>query len=204
MKHATLGVTLAAALWLVMFSPWTSPYINFWLTMSASAVILTTYALLRGGIPFEGKPVPAKALGGGLLIAVALWGVFWIGNQVSQIIFPFASTQINTIYAMKGDASPFIVALLLLFVIGPAEELFWRGYIQKTFSLKYGRWGGFLAAWGCYTLIHVWSGNIMLLLAAATCGFFWGMLYLFFPKRLDAILVSHALWDAAAFVIFPF
>ena len=56
----------------------------------------------------------------------------------------------------------------------------------------------------CYTLVHVWSGNLMLLLAAAACGFCWGLLYCLLPKRLPALILSHALWDAAAFVFFPF
>ena len=56
----------------------------------------------------------------------------------------------------------------------------------------------------CYTLVHVWSGNLMLLFAAAACGFCWGLLYCLLPKRLPALILSHALWDAAAFVFFPF
>jgi hypothetical protein len=43
----------------------------------------------------------------------------------------------------------------------------------------------------------------MLVLAAAVCGLFWGVLYL----RTGSILlvaVSHTLWDIAVFVLFPF
>ena len=54
-----------------------------------------------------------------------------------------------------------------------------------------------------YTLVHVPSLNPMLILAAMVCGIAWGGLYRLFPKQLPAILVSHALWDAAAFVWWP-
>lgn len=204
MKSVCSGVAIAAVLWFVMFSPWTAPHIDFWLVMSASAVILTTYALFSGGSPFTGKnQAMVKSAVEGTAIAIVLWGVFWMGKQASQMIFPFASAQIDMIYNLKGDKADTTVMLLLLFVIGPAEELFWRGFVQRKLSLAYGRLQGFVAAWTCYTLVHIWSGNVMLLLAAAVCGFCWGMLYLLFPERLKAIVVSHALWDAAAFVAFP-
>ena len=44
----------------------------------------------------------------------------------------------------------------------------------------------------------------MLIMAAMVCGIFWGGLYWLMPNHLKAIIVSHALWDAAAFVWLPF
>jgi hypothetical protein len=46
--------------------------------------------------------------------------------------------------------------------------------------------------------------NFMLIMAAFTCGVCWGLLYRLFPQHFPAIVLSHALWDAAAFVWFPF
>ena len=54
-----------------------------------------------------------------------------------------------------------------------------------------------------YTAVHLSSGNIMLVLAAAVCGVFWGWLYLRFRSPILNI-VSHTLWDLAVFVVFPF
>ena len=71
-------------------------------------------------------------------------------------------------------------------------------------SVRWGSWWGFVCSTLCYTAVHVWSGNLMLLLAAATCGCLWGFLYFLMPKRLPALIISHALWDVAAFVVFPF
>ena len=142
------------------------------------------------------------ALGVGL--AVGLWCFFWLGDKVSQLLFSFARPQVDAIYDMGSSFPRWAIALLLLFVIGPAEELFWRGFVQRRMAERWGAWGGFAVATLCYTLVHVWSGNLMLLLAAAACGFCWGLLYCLLPKRLPALILSHALWDAAAFVFFPF
>lgn len=199
------AVILAAALWFVMFSPWTAPHVFFWPVMAASCLTLASFGLWAGGSPFGGsrRNIP-MALAAGTAIAAVLWGVFWLGDKVSQWMFSFAGRQIDMIYDMKDGTPPWTIGLLLLLVIGPCEELFWRGYVQRQAAGRLDTWKGFLLTWLCYTAIHIWSGNVMLLLAACACGFCWGMLYALFPRRLDAIVLSHALWDVAAFVLFPF
>ena len=37
----------------------------------------------------------------------------------------------------------------------------------------------------------------------AVAGAVWGLMYRLFPERFAAIIISHALWDAAVFVWFP-
>ena len=204
MNRVFLSAGMAATLWFLMFSPWTSGVFNFWISMSVSACILSIASLSDGGFPLKGRIHLAKEMALGLLIAAVLWCAFWIGDKIAQYLFSFAGTQIDMIYDMGDGTREWVIGLLLLLVIGPAEEIFWRGYIQRKTSERYGRWQGFALTWMCYTLVHVWSGNLMLLLAAAACGFCWGMLYLLMPKRFVAIMVSHAIWDVAAFVLFPF
>ena len=204
MRGVWMSVAIAALLWLVMFSPLTAPFVPFWPVMSLSGVVLTVLAFCLGGNPFEERVRPLSTLVLGVAIAVALWCLFWLGDKVSQLLFSFARPQVDAIYDMRDGFPQWAIALLLMLVIGPAEELFWRGFVQRRMSQRWGAWYGFLATTACYTLVHVWSGNLMLLLAAAACGFCWGLLYCLMPKRLPALIVSHALWDAAAFVFFPF
>ena len=45
-KRLIAALAVAALLWFYMFSPWTSGLTNFWPTMAASALILTSLALL--------------------------------------------------------------------------------------------------------------------------------------------------------------
>ena len=46
MKRLLIAILIAAALWFVMFSPWTAPYLNFWWAMTASACVLITLKTL--------------------------------------------------------------------------------------------------------------------------------------------------------------
>ena len=204
-----LSLLVAALLWFIMFSPWTSPHINFWLCMTASAIVLTCFAFAFGGSKSIGTDsdlsgAKTATVLMGILIAASLWGVFWVGDKLSQLLFSFSRAQVNLIYNIKGNVSPTLLALLLLFVIGPAEEIFWRGYVQRTLSKYRSPFVAFLLTTACYTAVHLPSGNFMLIMAALVCGIVWGGLYWLMPQNLKAIIISHALWDAAAFVWLPF
>jgi membrane protease YdiL (CAAX protease family) len=134
---------------------------------------------------------------------VALWGVFWLGDKFSQLLFDFARPQVDTIYGMKEGESPWLLTVLLLLLIGPAEEIFWRGYVQEAISKRWNANIGFVVTTLVYALVHAGSFNFMLLMAALVAGMAWGLLYRFFPERFTAIIISHALWDAAVFIWFP-
>ena len=207
-SKALIGsVAIAAVLWFLMFSPWTSPHLPFWWAMTASACILTTLALTFGGRASLGKASGFeiwKQLIAGIMIAVALWLVFFIGDKASQWLFNFARPQVNLIYDMKEGSSPLLLSALLLCIIGPAEEIFWRGFIQRSLSTRLSPDMAFVITTVVYALVHLPSGNFMLIMAALTCGIVWGGLYRLFPQWFPAIILSHALWDAAAFVWFPF
>lgn len=204
MKKVVVAVVVAAILWFIMFSPWTSGKVNFWYTMTLSAVTLTALSTLfcrewTGDVRLQPRNI---ALGVGL--AFVLWWVFWIGDKVSQWMFDFARPEVNMIYAMKSGTSPTVIALLLLLIIGPAEEIFWRGFIQRRMMQRFGANMGFVVATACYTLVHLPSFNFMLIAAAAVVGGCWGLVYRFFPKSLTVLIISHAIWDACAFIVFPF
>ncbi|MHB8093947.1 MAG: CPBP family intramembrane glutamic endopeptidase, partial [Candidatus Aminicenantales bacterium] len=89
-----------------------------------------------------------------------------------------------------------------LCLIGPGEEFFWRGYIQRSWQKKMGAAALPLSV-AFYAAVHIASGNPMLVLAAAVGGLYWGILY----QRSGSVLlvaVSHTLWDLAVFIFFPF
>lgn len=204
-KGVTLPIIVAALLWFVMFSPWTAPHVNFWVTMALSGVVLTGLATwcspelrrnVRGMFSLRNVVL-------GVAIAAVLWGVFWIGEKVAVWMFPFAEGQIGSIYSMKQGTNPWIIGALLLLVIGPAEELFWRGFVQQRLGKRWGPWMGFVPTTAVYALVHIWSMNFMLVASAAVVGGAWGLIYRFWPKGLGALVVSHAVWDVAVFLLFP-
>ncbi|MBQ8451016.1 MAG: CPBP family intramembrane metalloprotease [Bacteroidaceae bacterium] len=203
MKKTILTIILAFILWTIMFSPWTAPHVNFWWMMTGSACTLSILAtIFAPGWWKRVKLTPTDVLLG-IAIAAALWGVFWIGDKLSQLMFNFARPQVDLIYGMKDGESMWLLTVLMLFLIGPAEEIFWRGYIQQNLSQRWNPNIGFIVTTAIYALVHAGSLNFMLTMAAMVAGAAWGVLYRFFPNRFGAIIVSHAVWDVAVFIWFP-
>lgn len=203
MKKALFTIFIAAILWTIMFSPITAPYVNFWWMMTASACTLSLLATFFGREWWKGVRIDLSNILLGIAIAVALWSVFWIGDKLSQLMFNFARPQVDIIYGMKDGESPLLLTLLMLFLIGPAEEIFWRGYIQKSFSQYWNPNVGMVVTTAIYSLVHAGSCNFMLTMAALVAGLAWGLMYRFFPEKFGAIIISHALWDVAVFIWFP-
>ena len=203
-RRLFIAIGVAFVLWGIMFFPAVAQFVPFWPAMSASAILLL--ALSFGFRKDWGESLqftPFTFLSGAGL-ATFLWGVFWLGDKVSARLFAFAPGQIDHVYALKEGTLPFFIGFLLLVLIGPAEEIFWRGYVQRTLSDLYGKNTAAFLAISAYTLVHLFSFNFMLLVAAAVLGVVWSAIYRFYPRRLPTLIVSHALWDAAVFVFFPF
>lgn len=204
-KKLLLPIAIAALLWFVMFSPWTAPHVNFWLTMSFAGVVLTSLSLLLS--PDLTKQLRSsfgwRHMVGGVVLALLLWCVFWVGDKVACWIFPFADGEIGSIYSMKDGTSPWLIAPLLLLVIGPAEEIFWRGYVQARFGETLSPWWAFVVTTAIYALVHIWAMNFMLVAAAAVVGGVWGLIYRFRPDLLWTLIISHALWDVLVFLVWP-
>ena len=203
MKKPLIGFFIALVLWTIMFSPWTAPHVNFWIMMTCSGLILTTYSTWASPGWWKEVKFDFNNIAIGVLLAAALWGVFWLGEFFSTLLFDFARPQVDLIYGMKEGENPWVLTALMLFIIGPAEEIFWRGYLQKNFT---GRWNpniAFVVTTLMYSLVHISKFNFMLIMAAMVAGIVWGLAYRFFPEKLGAIIISHALWDCAVFIWFP-
>lgn len=203
MKKLCFTLVVAAVLWAVMFSPQTMPLINFWEMMAGSALTLAVPACLFDRSWLKESVWNPQSLLLGIALAAALWGVFWTGDKVAAWLFDFARPQVDMIYGLKESTNPLFLTLLLLLVTGPAEEIFWRGYVQRTISHRWNPNAGFAITTAVYALVHAASCNFMLIMAALVAGIVWGGLYRLFPRRLPVLIVSHAVWDAAVFVWFP-
>lgn len=197
----------AAGLFLPLFIFRSLGPLDFWWWMSANIVILLGLCLSLDKIYPRYLSKNLKTNAGknfflGILAAMILYLFFFIGGALSRSVLPFAGEGIAGIYAFKQNASTFRIAALMILVIGPGEELFWRAYLQRRWQDRFGLVPGFFLATALYALVHLASGNIMLVLAAAACGFFWGFIYLRYRSVLLNV-ISHTIWDLLVFILFP-
>ncbi|HBZ01170.1 MAG TPA: CPBP family intramembrane metalloprotease [candidate division Zixibacteria bacterium] len=190
----------AAIAWLLIFGLKT---VNFWWGMASASGLLAIWSIIyaKGDRKFF-FDFRLSYIVWGIGSAAILYIVFWIGGAVSTRIFGFASSQIDSIYANKAQMNPWILGLLLLFWIGPAEEIFWRGMGQRVLSKWFGSNVGWILGALVYTMVHLWAANFILFMAALIGGLYWGWLY----KRFGSLwpgIISHALWDLVVFIIVP-
>jgi len=191
---------IALGLWFLTFAVSAG---NFWVKLCFSASILAAMALTLSRGEWKSLfGLKRRHLWIGLVSALVLHGIFWLGNEVSSILFPFASKEISSIYLNKAQLPPAVIGLLLVFVMGPAEEIYWHGFIQRTFSHRLGAAAGVLLTTTIYAVVHVVALNFMLFVAAGVCGLFWGVLYQR-EQSLVPVIISHSVWDLMIFVLFP-
>ena len=192
-------VCLATLLWFVTFYlSWSC----FWIKISFSAASLAILSLLLKPIPKKKLAFDGKALIIGLVSAAILYFIFWSAKLISTTVLPFAGHQIGGIYD-KGTGTPmWMIALLLFFITGPCEELYWRGYLQDNLMKRFGPWQGWLLATAIYAGVHIWSFNFMLIGAAGVAGAFWGAMY-WRLNNLAPVIISHSVWSMIIFALFP-
>ncbi len=192
-------VVLANILWCITFY---LTFSTFWLKIAVSTALLAALSWWIRPIARRRLRLNGRALVIGLVSAAVLYLIFWAGREVSTALFPFAEHQIKGIYG-KGAGTPrWIVFLLLLFVTGPCEEIYWRGFLQDSLMGRFGGGTGWLLTTVLYAGAHLWSFNFMLIGAAAVAGAFWGAIY----WRIDNLLpvvISHALWSVVIFAVMP-
>ena len=122
-----------------------------------------------------------------------LWGVFWIGDRLVTRWAPRLSAEVDDLYAVRGETSPRTMPFLLS-VIGPAEELFWRGLVHSR--------AGIAVSLVAYALVQILGAQADPPPGSAHRGAFWASLFAW-RGTLVAPVLSHLLWDLAIIVWFP-
>jgi membrane protease YdiL (CAAX protease family) len=198
-EAALRALPAAASVWVVVFL-WRPA--NFWVLMTLGVGALAWWALrVRGPFVLEEGIRPGDALLG-VASSAALYAVFVLGRSAALAVFPPAASQIGAVYALGAHGPAWAVAPALALVIGPGEEVFWRGLVQWGLVHRLGPLRGWAAATLVYGLVHLAAGNALLVVAALAAGAFWGGLYLW-CGRLAPVVVSHVLWDLTVFLLLP-
>ena len=204
MTHVGAALALAAALWVFVFR-WHP--IGFWGSMVIATGLLGTVGLAAtrrdGAVWGADRRVPTPGdLAWGAGSAVALAAFFHAGGWLLRAIWPGADGHIGAVYALDPTVPRAVIALALLLVIGPGEELFWRLFVQQRLASRFGPLRGWVWTTSVYGAIHLITGNPVLVLAALVAGAFWGLMWWWRPRPW-ALIASHALWDVLMFVIWP-
>jgi uncharacterized protein len=175
------------------FFAWAAPFCLCWLAVSALAAPPGLRARLR--------PVAADvALGvASALLLYACSRLFlraFCGGFSDALCAPMGAVfdRFRTRAVLPG--------LALLFLVAPAEELFWRGVVQPRLAARLGRVRGVAIATALAALLALATREPFLALATVPTYAAWGALTAW-RRSLVPALVSHAVWSTLIAALAP-
>ena len=173
---------------------------SFWTRVTFSAILLAVYASLaeRELISEAVEGLRIEELAQGLVAGALLYALFYLGYSVLR---SFVEGGASDVYLFRLESPTAIIASSLI-LTSFCEEYFWRAYVQRRLTLKFGATTGVISTTLAYALIHAPTMNAPLTLAAAIAGLFWGLIYQR-TGSLWLVVASHLAWTELIFVLLP-
>ncbi|WP_108670166.1 CPBP family intramembrane glutamic endopeptidase [Peribacillus acanthi] len=185
---------------LLFFCYQESPVV-FWYLYTATSLFLISIAIISENI--DDQLSIASYLSFGVISGLLLYGVFWIGNFVVELgNLRYLSNQIAELYNAYSPTMAWHFALLILIII-PGEEIFWRGFVQKRLYQYFSN-PTFIILLSAvfYSLPLLYAQNLVLLLAGLVCGIIWSSLY-HWKRSIPLVIISHLVFDLLLLKILP-
>ncbi|MCM3586240.1 CPBP family intramembrane metalloprotease [Mesobacillus maritimus] len=193
-KRLVLGFFLAH---LVIFLTFEQQKV-FWYFFTAAMLLLISYSILDE----SGERNSSKShLLFGIITGVILYAVFWLGDTLIGVLNLPLEIQITRLYKLFSPETVWHYIVLLL-VIGPGEEIFWRGFIQRKLHRYTSARTSIIISTLLYASVQIYSGEWVLFIAALTGGLVWGALYAW-KKSIRLVVISHIVFDLLMFGLLP-
>jgi membrane protease YdiL (CAAX protease family) len=199
--HPAVTAASVAAAYGAFAAVFRGPKASFWQRMTRTGLGLGALALASRGDLRRTRPRP-RDVATGVAVAAGLYGVFQVGDRVARRVLPSGAEDIGDVYELRSLRPKAEIAARLAAVIGPAEELYWRGLLQSELTRRLGPVRGAAAAAALYGGAHVVTGNPTLVGAATVAGAGWSALAAL-GVPMPALVVSHVVWDIWIFLVQP-
>ncbi|OCA85628.1 CAAX protease [Bacillus sp. FJAT-27225] len=171
----------------------------FWYIFSASLLFLTIWTIWQEDV--DDSISFSEYMGYGLISGFALFGLFYVGDMLFDILgLPFRD-NISKLYSWFAPKQ-FWHYIALILIAAPGEELFWRGYVQKRLLKSISPLASIFVSSIMYASVHIYSNEFILVFAAFVSGLAWGLLYAW-KRSMPLVIVSHLVFDLMLFVFLP-
>ena len=172
----------------------------FWYIFSASLLFLISYSILSEELNDEASF--GSYLLYGIVSGLLLYGVFWAGYQLIDLLnLPFKK-DVSKLYGRYSPSMLWHYIVLILIII-PGEEIFWRGFVQKRLLKFMNVPMAIVFSAILYASVHLYATHWILAFAALVAGLYWGFLY-HWKRSMPLLIVSHLIFDLLLFVFLPF
>ncbi|WP_075617371.1 CPBP family intramembrane glutamic endopeptidase [Paenisporosarcina indica] len=116
-------------------------------------------------------------------------------------IFTDVAVSVDRFLSDFGPTSVWHYILLIL-IIAPGEELFWRGFVQQKLKTYMSPFFAVLISSILFGFSMAFSGFWLGVLAAFISGMFWGVLYEW-KKSMPLIIIAHITMIILLFLVLP-
>ncbi len=132
----------------------------------------------------------------GFIASLLLYGIFYLGGYLSNYLG--LGNLVSSVYDILLGIDRIALAFSLI-VIGFMEEVYWRGFLQGVFLVnKSFPW---LISSIYYSLVHLVTFNVILVIAALIVGLITG--YIAYRFGVASSIITHVVWLQLIIVIFP-
>lgn len=137
----------------------------------------------------------------GFLSGMLMYMITWAASKVLPAVHPPLQNQLEDLYILLSPTETWQYSMLILLII-PGEEIFWRGLIEKRLLTHIKTVPAVLLSTLLYSLPLIFSGNLLLVLAGIGGGLLWGIIYAW-KRSLSMVIISHLLFDLLLLAAFP-
>lgn len=171
----------------------------FWYMYTFSLLVLMSAGIIFNKV-FD-EMATWKSLIYGLFFGALMYGILAAGFYLLKL----------TPFDIEGPAAAFLSTfapislwhyLLLMFIIVPGEEIFWRGFVQQQLKRYFSVKVSILISAVLFGLIFAICGFTPGILAGAIVGVILGFLYEW-KKSMPLLIIAHLILIVLLFLIFP-
>ena len=169
----------------------------FWYLYSGTALVMIALSIIQSG--FDEKMPKKRYMLLGVTSGVAMYGLFYLGYQLIKWLPGGLDGTISNLFSKVQPDNIWKLALLVLIIV-PAEEVFWRGFVQQRMQQYIPAALSVLITALLAGSVFYFSGEWVWMAVAFVGGLFWGALYAW-KQSLPMLILSHLTFDLLFFYI---
>ncbi|WP_017381305.1 CPBP family intramembrane glutamic endopeptidase [Paenisporosarcina sp. TG-14] len=189
---------LLVAVYVLLFFAFSNEKI-FWYMYTFTMLLFMALSFVIGKIEDEVQTWEYLVFGIGY--GTLTYGLIAIAYRFFSIFTDKAAISVEQFLTDFGPTSVWHYILLILIII-PGEELFWRGFIQQKLKAYMSPFFSVLASSILFGLSMSFSGFWLGVFAAITSGLLWGFLYEW-KKSMPLIIIAHITMTVLLFLVLP-
>ena len=190
------GVVLTALPWVL-----SRRGISLWWTTATVYGLAGAAAILTGAVEWSPRVRPAVAAAVGPAAGLLLY----VGTRAFVAIvsrWPAFRRHVAEVYDQRRGVTLGTGLALVLLLVAPGEEVFWRGLVRSRAAEETSRVGGAVVAWAGYVAGNAAAWSLPILAGAVVGGAAWTALAVWTGGVL-APIGCHAVWTGLMFAVPP-